>query len=236
MKRKSEILRLIHYGQQIINEQVKILPGDALSASGSELKWAYKDHMVHLAHWMERFNQRLAHQPVPALGDLDVENARIWRENQNTDWPVIQNRLAQDYAEIERLVKPLTEEELASEEYLTASDHRALWIAILDAALSHTITHVSQVYKEHGELERSVNIMGAVFDDLLGIDPMERWQGVVIYNFACLNAQAGYQTRTMELLNSALKHYPDLSSWAAKDPDMKPLWDNPQFKSITKNE
>jgi len=234
MKRKSIITGLIHYGQQIIHEQTAKYPADELAASGLEFNWAYKDHMVHLAHWLERFNNRLAHLPVPTLGDLDAENANIWRNNQGVDWPTIQKRLSDAYAETERLVKPLTEDDLASDEYLNTSDHRALWIAILDAALAHTITHVSQVYKEHGELEKSVSVMGVILDDLLGIDPVERWQGVVIYNYACLHALAGYHSRALELLADAMQHYPDLAGWAAKDPDMKPLWEDPQFKSMTK--
>lgn len=233
MKRKNEVIRLINYAQQILHDLVEQTPVEILEERGEVADWSFKDQMMHLAHWLDRFNRALASKSPPAkYENLDKENARIWQLYHAKDWVWIKTKLDQAYNDIHRQLRSLSEEDLVLEDYIMAS-HRAPWIAILDSALSHPITHVSAIYVERGNNEKSVVVMSAIYEDLMGIDPNPRWQGVVSYNLACLNALAGYQEQALSLLQNALPHYPDLAEWAREDPDMKPLQTHPQFKTLT---
>ena len=233
MKRKKEVIRLIHYAQQMLHDLVEQTPVEILEECGEVTDWSFKDQMMHLAHWLDRFNRALASKSSPAkYENLDIENARIWQLYHAKNWAWINTKLDQAYDGIHRLTRSLSEDELVMEDYIMNSN-RAPWIAILDSALSHPITHISAIYIERGSSEKSVAVMSTIYEDLLGIDPNPRWQGVVTYNLACLNALAGYQDQALALLHSALPHYPDLAEWAREDPDMKPLQTLPQFIALT---
>ena len=203
--------------------------------SGQVDQWSFKDHMAHLAHWLDRFNHRLIKRDknYKEVTDFDKENSRIWQLTHDLEWQVIHNNLEKAYMEVTQYLRSLSEEDLLATDMLYPPDKRPLWDAILSNTCAHTITHVGLIYNERGNFQKSVELLEKIMDDLQEFDPSPKWRGTNIYNLACLHALAGNQTNALELLRESFSFNPALVEWAPKDTDLASLWEDPAFIEMT---
>lgn len=236
MEKKPAVIQLIGYGHALVTELTGRIPEQERRATGRVDAWAYKDHLTHLAYWMDRFHRKVIAREagLPPVTDLDGENARIWELHHADPWEAVQAWIENEFTRLEQTAGSMDEGGLMLPDSDAPESGRKMWVNLLDTGLAHTISHVSQVYKEHGDLLKSVDIMQKVLPEMLALDDLPRWQGVVRYNLACLHAQAGFTAEALRWFNYSLEHYDALAKWAGSDPDMKPLWNHPDFIIMTK--
>ena len=235
MERKKQLIRLTNYSHEILQELIVSTPVEELVKFGQVDQWSFKDHMAHLAHWLDRFNHRLIKRDknYKEIVDYEKENSRIWQLTHDIEWQVIHNNLEKSYMEVTQYLRSLSEEDLMATDMLYPPDKRPLWDAILSNTCAHTITHVGLIYNERGNFQKSVGLLEKIMDDLQEFDPSPKWRGTNIYNLACLNALAGNQTNALELLRESFSFNPALVEWAPKDPDLASLWEDPAFIEMT---
>ncbi len=231
MERKKQLIRLTNYSHEILQELIVNTPVEELVKFGQVDQWSFKDHMAHLAHWLDRFNHRLIKRDknYKEIVDYEKENSRIWQLTHDIEWQVIHNNLEKSYLEVTQYLRSLSEEDLLATDMLYPPDKRPLWDAILSNTCAHTITHVGLIYNERGNYQKSVELMEKIMDDLQEFDPSPKWRGTNIYNLACLNALAGNQTNALELLRESFSFNPALVEWAPKDTDLASLWEHSAF-------
>jgi tetratricopeptide (TPR) repeat protein len=235
MERKKQLIRLTNYSREVLQELITNTPDEDLTKSGQVDKWSFKDHMAHLAHWLDRFNHRLIKRDknYKEVTDFDKENSRIWQLTHDLDWPVILNNLEKAYMDTTQYLRSLSEEDLLATDMLYPPDKRPLWDAILSNTCAHTITHVGLIYNERGNFQKSVELLERIMDDLQEFDPSPKWRGTNFYNLACLHALAGTPLNALELLQQAFSLNPALVEWSQKDTDLVSLWELQTFIEMT---
>jgi tetratricopeptide (TPR) repeat protein len=235
MERKKQLIRLTNYSFEVLHELIANTPADDLAESGQVERWSFKDHIAHIAHWLDRFNHRLIKRDknYKEVTDFDTENSRIWQLTHDLDWQVINNNLEKSYMEVTQYLRSLSEDDLLATDMLYPPDKRPLWDAIINSTCSHTITHVGLIYNERGNYQKSVELLEKIMDDLQAFDPSPKWKGTNIYNLACLHALAGNQTNALELLRESFSLSPPFIEWSQKDPDLESLWVLPAFIEMT---
>jgi tetratricopeptide (TPR) repeat protein len=234
MERKKQIIRLTNYSLEIIRELISQTSSEDLEKAGLVDRWSFKDHMAHLAHWLDRLNHRLIKRDknYKEITDIDRENARIWELYHASEWNVIHSKLGKAYADIIQHLRLLSEEDLCAKDILYPPEDRPLWNSILGDTCTHTITHAGQIYNEKGKYQKSVEILDKVLDDLQSLDPTPRWRGTNIYNLACLHSLAGNHGKALELMRESFTLRPDLIEWSQKDPDLVTLREHQGFNDL----
>lgn len=231
MERKKQIIRLTNYSLEVIHELITQTPIYDLEKDGLVDNWSFKDHMAHLAHWLDRFNHRLIKRDknYKEITDTDKENARIWEQNHAVEWKLINTKLEKAYLDNIQHLRLLSEEDLGAKDILYPPEDRPLWNSILDATCVHTITHAGQIYNERGNSRKSVELLDKIFEDMQSLDPTPRWRGTNIYNMACLYTLSGNSEKALELLRESFSLRPDLIEWSKKDTDLDTLRGNRSF-------
>jgi tetratricopeptide (TPR) repeat protein len=235
MERKKQLIRLTNYSFEVLHELIANTSAEDLAKSGQVERWSFKDHIAHIAHWLDRFNHRLIKRDknYKEVTDFDTENSRIWQLTHDLDWQVINNNLEKSYIEVTQYLRSLSEDDLLATDMLYPPDKRPLWDAIISSTCSHTITHVGIIYNERGNHQKSVELLEKIMDDLQAFDPSSKWKGTNIYNLACLHAPAENQPKALELLRESLILNTALVEWAPKDTDLISLWKLPAFIEMT---
>ena len=173
MERKKQLIRLTNYSLEVFHELITNTPVYDLEKGGHVDHWSFKDHMAHLAHWLDRFNHRLIKRDknYKEITDFDKENARIWELNHAVEWQVIHANLEKAYMEIPSTFGSQLKRTCAQRICLYPPENRPLWNSILDATCAHTITHAGLIYNERGNFQKSVEILDKIFEDLISLDP-----------------------------------------------------------------
>lgn len=234
MERKKQLIRLTNYTLDMIHELLTQYPVDELEKSGKDDNWSVKDHMGHLAYWQEDFNRKLVKgdKSQKEIAVIDKENARIWQLFEQKPWKSIHTKLESAYSEIGQYLRLVSEDDLNSTEILHSQQHRALWKEILAATCVHPITHISQLYNEKGDRQRSVDLLKKIMDDLQSLDSSPIWQGTNIYNLACMYALVGNQDEALNLIEEAFNLNPGLKEWSKKDTDLISLQNHETFVKL----
>ncbi len=234
MERKKQLIRLTNYTLDMIHELLAQYSADELEKTGSENKWSVKDHMGHLVYWQEDFNKKLIKRDKSQkeVADIDKENARIWLLFGQKPWKTVNAKLENAYSEICQYLRLLSEDDLNSPDILHSRQNRALWNEILGAACIHPITHISQLYNEKGNRQKSVDLLEKIMDDLQSMDSSPTWQGTNIYNLACMHALGGNTDKALNLIKEAFELNPGLKDWSQKDTDLVSLHDKEAFLQL----
>lgn len=234
MDRKKQIISLTNYSLEIIHELLSQFSIEELEKAGFVDHWSIKDHMAHIAYWLDRFNHRLIKRDknYKDITDVDKENARIWELYHATEWKVVHSKLEKAYMDIIQHLRLLSEDDLTAKDILYPPEDRPLWNSILSSTCMHTITHVGQIYNENGNFKKSVDIMDKIFEDLQSLDSTPRWRGTNIYNLACLHTLSGNHEKALELLRESFNLRPDLVEFSSKDTDLDLLRENVLFHEL----
>ncbi len=234
MERKKQLIRLTNYTLDMIHELLTQYSDDELEKSGNDDNWSVKDHMGHLAYWQEDFNKKLMKpdKTQKEIAVIDKENARIRHLFEQKPWKGIHAKLESAYSEIGQYLRLVSEDDLNSTEILHSRQHRALWNEILAATCVHPITHISQLYNEKGDRQRSVDLLEKIMDDLQSLDSAPIWQGTNIYNLACMYALVGNQDEALNLIAEAFDLNPELKEWSKKDTDLVSLHHQESFLKL----
>ena len=104
--------------------------------------------------------------------------------------------------------------------------------AVLRNSYTHPRLHLSEYWKENGELDRAANLWEDAQDDLRAAGAPARFLANAQYNLACIRARQGQPDDAIELLASALPASEVLKAAAPQDADLESLYDNPRFREL----
>lgn len=104
--------------------------------------------------------------------------------------------------------------------------------AVLRNSYTHPRLHMSEYWKENGELDRAGRIWEEAVDELGPAGAPPRFLALARYNLACIEVHRGRHDVAIGLLQEALPDSEILSANAPKDPDLEPLRGDPRFQEL----
>lgn len=234
MDRKKQVLRLIHYTQNCVQEFTGTLSPADRERQGQVDHWSIKDHLAHLAHWKNIFNHRLQIRDTATqkITDVDKENARIFEMHRLKPWNEVWAMLIHADEELEHLIRMISEEDLVSTTLVPALSGRPLWQSVISDGVTHPICHLGYLYIDIGQPEAAVTIQERILEDLQSLDDSRHWRGNNIYNLACCYATSGLHDQAMQKLQESLQMNPDLREWSLHDTDLDSLRKREDYRSL----
>jgi len=234
MDRKKQILRLFHYTQNCIQDFTGTLTPADRERQGLVDHWSTKDHLAHLAHWKNVFNNRLQKRDtaIQKITDIDKENARIFELHHLKPWNEVWAMLTRADEELEHLIKMISEDDLVSTTLVPALSGRPLWQSVISDGCTHPICHLGYLYIEAGHPELAVKNQEQILEDLQSLDESKHWRGNNIYNLACCYATSGLHDQAMLKLQESLQTNPDLREWSQHDTDLISLHERKDFQAL----
>jgi hypothetical protein len=225
MERKKQVIRLVNYAHASLHDFLAVAPVEIKQAAGQVDHWSAKDSFAHMAQWKTSFNHRLQNRDkqIRPTTDIDKENAKIFDTYKNKSWDEIIELLDAADKDATHLLRLLSEEDLNSTTILPGISVRPLWQGIIGNYCTHPISHLGQLYIEIDQAHKAIDLHEKIIEDLQSLDDSPRWQGMNIYNLACIHALAGMKGRATDLLRDSLKLNPGLTEWSRHDPDLVSL-------------
>lgn len=106
--------------------------------------------------------------------------------------------------------------------------------AVLRNSYTHPRVHLSEYWKENGDLDRAAAIWVSAAPELEAAASTPRFVALPRYNLACVRLAQDLRDEAIELLGMALPASDVLRKAAAQDPDLEPLRDDPRFQELIK--
>jgi hypothetical protein len=199
-------------------------------------RWTAKDNVAHLNTWREHAVRTLdavrSGKPLEApLDDRDIDdtNAEIYAAHRADPAAVVRSAHDSTYAALIAAVSACTDEELQRER---PGNGGAVWRVVPGNGHAHVAQHLSYWYVEHDDPAAAE--AAAIWAHALetGLFPEAEDRAVADYNLACFYARNRRVEEALPLIGRALRAQPDLRAWAAADPDIEPIRDDPRVQSL----
>ncbi len=199
-------------------------------------QWTAKDNVAHLNEWREYATRTIAAvrlgQPIvepPDAGDLDARNEVIYQTHRGDPAARVITAVDATYTGLIDAIAACSEEDLLRDR---PGDAGPLWRIVPGNGHTHVSQHLSYYYAEHGDPAAAED--AAVWAHTLEVDlfpdPVER--AAADYNLACYYGRTDRAAMAVPLLASALTNRPDLRTWAAEDPDLDPIREQPEVRAL----
>jgi hypothetical protein len=131
----AELLDRMQHGWQDFQAYINTLTEPQLTAPKDLAGWAAKDHLIHLAVWVDGITAMLAKKPRhEAMGlsdadwltsDIDLMNQRIFEQHENIPLPEVLTRLEAAHHALYQAVAALTYEDVMKPySHYLPGDHR----------------------------------------------------------------------------------------------------------------
>jgi len=240
MKRKPLLIELLELATAEELRYVRSLSEAERNAAGSAESWSPKDRLAHIAAWKlrsaEDVQQALDGSPPvrEADFDFDAENARLHAGHARMSWDEVLVLAQKARKVMMSVVDRLDEDQLASSDILPRPGSPPLWRVIVGNGFSHPLVHLSEYYRENGDLMRASEVIGRMARRAISLDDGPVWQGTVRYNLACHYALLGEKTRAIHELRGALALNPALAEWSRSDPDLESLHGEEDYERIVR--
>lgn len=204
--------------------------------TGSLQRWSAKDLLAHIATWKNRNIENLEclarGEAIADEADIDEENAKIFSECASLSWQEVTALAQRSNERVRAFLENLSEKRLWTalpQEYYNG---RLLWRVIAGDNCIHPLTHISQFYLQHDEVDLADRLQNQSIEILSRLDDMPNWQGTLLYNKACFYSIAGRTTDAIKELRRALMLAPHLAAWSQEDPDLDPIRNHPGFQAL----
>jgi hypothetical protein len=126
----------------------------------------------------------------------------------------------------------MEEAQLLETNILPNQNDRPLWSVIAGNIYMHPLAHFSDIYIKRGDHSKANKLQEQSFQLLSDLDDSDYWQGLLIYNQACIHALGGLKEIAIDGLKRALELRPDLTDWSKEDPDFESIREEPKYKNI----
>ncbi|HXI95090.1 MAG TPA: tetratricopeptide repeat protein [Candidatus Acidoferrum sp.] len=106
--------------------------------------------------------------------------------------------------------------------------------ALLRNSYTHPRLHLVEYLRENGERDRAHRLFEDAVTEMRELSAPPIALGMVIYNLACARAEQGRLDEALGLLEEAFAIRPAIKEFAATDPDLAPLYEDPRFKALVR--
>jgi hypothetical protein len=231
-KERLQKLLKIRYEEQL--RFFETLTEEERTGVGSADAWSPKDVMAHvvesdalLADWfIDPEGQEFDEEE-----DYEAINARTWEKYQDTPWEEIDALAGEFYGKLVGVVQGFTEEGLNDPEN-QVTPGRPLWRIINFVAFYHPLQHIAELVAKRGDVAYGNKLQEEAVDLQMALSDEDEWRGSVIYNLGCHYALTEQRDKALEKIRQGIELKPELKELAAKDPDLKAIQDDPEFKAL----
>jgi len=234
---KSKLIAVIERGEADQAALVAELSDADKAAVGEPDHWAVKDQIAHLNFWRERTLRRLiavrdGTEPPGPSPDFQPENERNFANQQHTPWSEIIAESDRLFRETKQVILQLSDAQL-TEPVIIGTAEIKLSERVVSDFMEHPAEHLTQLYRERGEVARAEAQEGAtveVIGELFGKN--NTMYGYAIYNLGCFYARNGEMERAIAAVGEALPLIPSLVEWSRQDSDLDSLRNIPAFQAL----
>jgi len=233
---KETMLDLFSDMRQELDSLINGLTEEEKNAKGSMAQWSVKDMLAHLAFWGSHFNEQItkaqAGEAVPMAGDYyEILNDGVLLRNLDKPFETARAEERAAFEQTVNLLEGIDADDLCDPKYLDFLNDRPLLDRALGTECWHVLLHVSDYFTQKGELAKAEGMQVAYTDKL---KDFPGWRANAVYNLACFYSLHGMKEKAYENLEIAFRERPELKEWAQKDPDMKPICEEADFKALVK--
>ena len=233
---KEKMLKLFGAMREELDQMIEGLSDEEKKKYGSMAQWSAKDMLAHLAFWGSHFNEQVqkaqAGEHVPMEGDYyEILNDAVLIRNQEKHYDPARSEEQAAYDQTIRLLEAIDPDDLNDPNYLEFTNNRPLIDRALGTECWHVLSHLSDYYAGQGNLEKAEDLQVS-FTEILKSFP--GWKANAFYNLACFYSLHGMKEKAFKNLEAAFKERPELKDWAQKDPDIRPICQEVEFKTLVK--
>ncbi len=205
----------------------------ARGAESAPRGWPAALVMFHLGMWRERLRNALTnisegkdYERPPANID-EVNEAELAR---GIGTPLTDAAARSDHllAEIIELYEKLGDRPIDWGLTQTTTE------AVLRNSFTHPRTHITEYYRENGEVDRARRVTEQAVDELRTAEAPRLALGAALYNLACGRVAEGRSEDALALLKEAFPMRPDIKAAAAEDSHLGALRDDVRFQELIK--
>ena len=91
------------------------------------------------------------------------------------------------------------------------------------------LSHLSDYYVKRDNFKKAEDLQKNYTEKL---KEFPGWKANSVYNLACFYSVNGMKDKAYKNLEIAFKERPELKEWAQQDPDMKPICEEVEFKTL----
>jgi hypothetical protein len=233
---KETMLELFSDMRKELDALIDGLTEEEKNAKGSIAQWSVKDMLAHLAFWGNHFNEQLmkaqAGEAVPMAGDYyEILNDGVLLRNLDKPFETARSEERAAFQQTVKLLEGIDADDLCDPKYLEFLNGRPLLDRALGTECWHVLLHVSDHFTQKGDLAKAERMQVAYTEKL---KDFPGWRANAVYNLACFFSLHGMKEKAYENLEIAFRERPELKEWAQKDPDMKPICEEADFKALVK--
>jgi hypothetical protein len=152
-------------------------------------------------------------------------------------WDEVHHRAHEAMTELHAALDAMSEEQLALNPGPVRSHPQYLWRDITNMAVRGPMLSYGQWHRRHGRDFESLAVLGRWYEAVRATDLPTKALSDASYDLACGLSLAGRGCQAMRYLPDAFT-YNDraavgvLKAWAREDPDLAPLADRPDFRTL----
>jgi hypothetical protein len=152
-------------------------------------------------------------------------------------WDEVHHQAHEAMTGLHAALDDMTEEQLAADTGPVRSHPQYLWRDITIAAVRGPMLNYSQWHRRHGRCFEALAVLGRWYEAVRATDLPTKALSDVSYDLACGLCGAGRLDQAMRYLPDAFT-YNDraavgvLKAWAREDPDLTPLADRSDFRTL----
>jgi hypothetical protein len=234
---KSRLLDLVARGRAAQQNLIAGLSDAERAQIGTVERWAAKDHIAHMVAWQAVAGGLLmaaarGETPPPAPDEVEF-NAQTFQVNRERPWAAVLADADTAYAALVAGINACTDADLSEPNHFPWRNGRALLTTVYGNGYEHPLDHITQFYRDRGDLARATAAKQAVagtLGELFGKESELYSFGT--YNLGCFYALTGQPTAALEAVREALTINPNLREWAGQDSDLVSLHDHPAFQAL----
>lgn len=233
---KTMMLDLFHAVRVELDLLIDGLIEEEKNARGSMAEWSAKDMLAHLAFWGSHFNEQIRKaqlgEAVPMAGDYyEILNDGVLLRNLDTPFETARAEEQTAYEETMGILDGIDADDLNDPKFLEFLNSRSLVDRALGTECWHVLAHVSDYYVKKGDMQKAEELQVSYTEKL---QDFPGWRANAAYNLACFYSLNGMKEKAYKNLEIAFQERPELKEWAQKDPDMKPICEESDFKALVK--
>lgn len=223
---KDALLQAIETGKEKL-EVLSARISSANQASSNDYEtWGPKDLLAHSAEWMEARIAALRGQEIQDARSedesFDEYNRRLFERNAAATWESVMQRLESGFVALEEETQKLDDQALRAED---PGSGQPVWRGIAFYGIVHVYGHAALALVRAGASDGVVQMQQAINEKLIAIDDSAAWQGIISFALARALVLSGDDPAARQEVRTAIKMYPDVAQWVARDPDFAPIAD-----------
>ena len=213
-----------------------LLTSEERMEEGSFQHWSARDTLAHIAYWRQQMADKLHALANPAvdtwkLGD-DEQNAIVYKAYHHLSWEEVERLLAESHLNVKNALEQADPNDLQDPALDPQHHGRQPWKSVISNSFTHPIVHLAAYLVDHGRKEQALKMQEDATRTLLTLDDDPEWQGIAVYNLACVQALLGDRDQALANLREALNLAPTLVPWSKEDPDLASLRPDPRFQAL----